>query len=187
MRHPLVTIIRTASTLIQWVIRTTRGWILTQPAACACCTAAIDSLALRCRLPLVGPLARTLRPRSLRGFHGSCKPARSLRIVEAARAAQLGDALPQLPLLHLSERALGEALHEHHAPRMFEAREAAVEQLQHALFVDLGAGPLHHRRDDGLAPICVGDADHCGLRDLGAISEDALELRRIDVLAARHD
>src|SRR5262245_418356 len=77
MRHPLVTIIRTASTLIQWVIRTTRGWILTQSVACPCwCTAAIDSPALRVPPALVGPLAQPLRPRSLRGSGGCRKPDR---------------------------------------------------------------------------------------------------------------
>src|SRR5262245_13152385 len=76
MRHPLVTIIRTASTLIQWVIRTTSGWILTQPVACACCTAAIDSPALRVPPALVGPLAQPLRPGSLRGSGGCRKPDR---------------------------------------------------------------------------------------------------------------
>src|SRR5215831_1480486 len=187
MRQPLVTIIRTASTLIQWVIRTANGWIPTQFVACAWCTAAIDSPALRMP-PAVSRAARPdLTPGELARLWQFPQVGPACAHCGSCSRCSGGDALTQLPLLDLSERALREALHEHHAPRTLEAREAAVEQLQHTLLVDPRAGPLHHCRDDSLAPLRVGDADDRRFRDLGAVGEDALEFSRIDILTARHN
>jgi len=50
--------------------------------------------------------------------------------------------------------------------------------------VDFGSRARHDIRDDGLAPLAVGHADHCSLSDRRVGKQHTLDFARVDVVAA---
>ena len=70
---------------------------------------------------------------------------------------------------------------------MLEARDAALQQLEHLFAGELAARSRHHHGDHDLAPARVGAADDRGFGDVRTFDQQVLDLGRVDVLAAGND
>src|SRR5690606_5498653 len=68
-----------------------------------------------------------------------------------------------------------------------EVRDALAHEADDVVGLDRLAGLGHHDRLDLLAPLVVGHADDGPVGDRGVLHQDVLDLRRVDVLAARDD
>jgi hypothetical protein len=77
--------------------------------------------------------------------------------------------------------ALGQLVDDDHGPRVLVGRDALAEVVGG----DVTAVAQDDDGGDLLAEHGVGDADDCGLLDVGVLVEDLLDLARVDVVAAR--
>src|SRR6516225_4025880 len=90
------------------------------------------------------------------------------------------------PFENLARRIARNRLGEDHLFGQLVARQPGATELDDLLLVDLAlVGDDDGARD--LAPLLVGQADDRHLADAGDADHDALDLRRIDVLAAGND
>src|SRR5262249_31348091 len=93
----------------------------------------------------------------------------------------------KLALEDLARRVARQRLDEDEIARHLRPGEALARPSLQGRFVEGGAGPLHHERANALAPLLIRHADDRDLRKVWVLLEDALDLGRIHVHAARDD
>src|SRR5437867_13416719 len=95
--------------------------------------------------------------------------------------------LAQLTLEQLAARVARQRLDEVHRLRAFVVREALAQPRDDPGRIRRHAGTQDHAGLHGLAPALVGHADHGAFADRRVRGEHVLDLRGVDVLAARDD
>ena len=83
--------------------------------------------------------------------------------------------------------ASGNSAQEGDTARMLVGRRIVEREALDAVFGQGGAGPQHDEGERLLALDLVGHGNDAGLRDIVVALEQALDLARIDVLAAAHE
>ena len=94
---------------------------------------------------------------------------------------------PQHEMLHLAHRVARQRIDEHVFARHLEARELRQQMRLERARVARRARPPHHIGDRHLLPFRIGAADHGAFGDVRMRDQHALDLGRIDVLAAGND
>src|SRR6516225_9472392 len=93
----------------------------------------------------------------------------------------------QSEMLDLAHGVARQRLANEDAARQLETCEIGPKMRLDALRHDDGASTRHDERDRRFLPARIGDADHGAFTDLRTFEDHPLDLRRVDVLAARDD